>query len=149
MINRVISGHRVNKKQNGNVRDWGNVTPCSPVEIYLSFRGFYWRHLQGKRMSQPEHFVLHFRSESFRLLLGAKQRWHFFPNRTRDHRRVGETVEQMTVDPSLFDGSSLCGLNLKIQLLCRPITWQSLCVCQTVPVQLRHLQHSTRHRAGF
>jgi len=45
-----------------------------------------------------------------------------FPNLTRNHKREGETVEQMTVDLSLFDGSSLCALYLKIQLLCRPIT---------------------------
>jgi hypothetical protein len=48
---------------------------------------------------------------------------------------------QLTVDPSLFDGSNLCGLYLKIQLLCRPVRWQTLCVCQEVPAQLRRLQH--------
>jgi hypothetical protein len=59
------------------------------------------------------YFVLHYRSESFSFLC-VQNIGDIFPNRTRDHRREGEALEQMTVDPSLFDGSILCGLYLKI-----------------------------------
>jgi hypothetical protein len=67
-------------------------------------------------------------------LLQTKQWWHFSKPNPGPQTWMWDTRYTDDSWPSLFNGSNLWGLYLKIQLLCWSVTWQPLCVCVCVCV---------------